>query len=155
MSHRQRRTNQIEITPTQAKNLTTPQPRQRRNVKHRMQRMHPAWRRNAAVCSAVHTATGGRSPVARHTATRASVHTTARGRRSDGNSTHRAGLLVINPRRIAPFSAARSTSRIRCKVIADNGRTRVAFARSRPVNIACTRPIVSSASATFPRPGLR
>jgi NAD(P)-dependent dehydrogenase (short-subunit alcohol dehydrogenase family) len=72
------------------------------------------WARNAAVCAAVHTATGGRCPVARHTAIRASVHTTARSRRTDGISTHRAGFCVIRHRRIAPFRADLSTSRIRC-----------------------------------------
>jgi hypothetical protein len=98
---------------------------------------------DTAVCSTVHTPTTGRSPVARHSATRGAVHTTARGGRADGNSTHRAGFWVISPRRIAPFNAARSTSRTRCSVAGDSE-----LDRSRAVNIACAVPMVNSRNIT-------
>ncbi len=57
-----------------------------------------------------------RAPVARHCATRASVHTTALGRGRTGSSTLRAGLSVISPSRTAAFNAARSVVRMWCSV---------------------------------------
>jgi hypothetical protein len=67
--------------------------------------------RNRAVCAGVHTATGGRMPVRRHSATRAAVHTTGRGRRGAGSSARDAALTVTSPARMAAFSAARSVAR--------------------------------------------
>lgn len=62
---------------------------------------------------------------------------------------------MISPRRIAPFNAARNTSRIRCNVVADNGRDRVAFARTNAVNAACTFPTLNSDNASPPTLGCR
>ncbi|HEU5472498.1 MAG TPA: hypothetical protein VFV67_17750 [Actinophytocola sp.] len=107
------------------------------------------------MCSAVHTASCGRSPVARHNATRASVHTTARGRRPFGNSTQCAGFCVNNPRRIAAFNAAVNAPRIRCSVVGANGRPRAELTRTRAVNMACSMPIVNSRNTMLPKAGLR
>lgn len=62
-------------------------------------------REEAAGFWAVHTATGGRCPVARHITTSTSVHTTARARRMGGNSTHLAEFCEMRPRRTLPFNA--------------------------------------------------
>jgi hypothetical protein len=111
--------------------------------------------RNCAVCVAVHTATGGRSPDRRHCSTRYGVHTTARGRRARGSSALLAAFSLIIPRRIAAFSAARKVAWIRVSVAADTGVPRAWCWRMIAVNIACTCPADSSASSTSPRYGAR
>lgn len=111
--------------------------------------------RNAAVCAGSQTATGGRSPVRRHSCTRAAVHTTARGRRAGGSSAPHAGLAARYPARIAALSAARSVALIRFSVAAVTGLPWAARCRVIAVNMAWTCAALRSASRIWPRYGSR
>ena len=108
-----------------------------------------------AVCAAVHTATGGRSPVARQWATRLAVQTTACGRRAGGSSTCWAGLSVIRPWRMAVLSAARKVARMRASVAGVTGWPVAWCWRMIAVNMAWTWAVVSSPSRIAPRCGCR
>ena len=101
------------------------------------------------------TATGGRHPVACHSAIRAAVQTTGRGRLARGSSVPQAGFAVRCPARIAALSAARRVALIRVRVAAVTGWPAAALRRAMAVNIAWTWTVLRSASRMRPRQGSR